>query len=227
MNGEAALVDWEGWRLTPEGAAVHESEGVAVVADVHLGYEWARGAGGDMVPAHSLRETLARLESLRERLLFRQLVVAGDLIESPRPCRRTAADLRGLRGWLEERGIALRTLRGNHDPAMGPPTTEVGGWTIGHGDRPLPLRSLLGHHHPALRCAGLTAPCFVADPGFIVLPAFSANAAGLDVTGPGWPSALRTRLSRCVAALDGCVLDFGLLTDLARARLVAGRSSRR
>ena len=44
----------EGWQFTPEGAAVHHGERTAVIADVHLGYEWARGAAGDCVVAHSL-----------------------------------------------------------------------------------------------------------------------------------------------------------------------------
>ena len=33
---------FDDWRLTPEGAAVHLGEQTAVVADLHLGYEWAR-----------------------------------------------------------------------------------------------------------------------------------------------------------------------------------------
>ena len=49
-----------------QGAAVHPKERTAVVADVHLGYEWGRKAtqGGDCVPAHSLDETIARLSAL-------------------------------------------------------------------------------------------------------------------------------------------------------------------
>ena len=47
------------WQLTPEGAVIHPGERTAVIADLHLGYEWARGAAGDCVPAHSLDETLA------------------------------------------------------------------------------------------------------------------------------------------------------------------------
>ena len=54
-----------GWSLAPEGAAVHVEERTAVIADVHLGYEWARGSGGDIIPAHSLAETIAKLEALR------------------------------------------------------------------------------------------------------------------------------------------------------------------
>ena len=60
-SAEAGLYEFEGWQLTPEGAAIHPGERTAVIADLHLGYEWARGAAGDCVVAHSLDETLARL----------------------------------------------------------------------------------------------------------------------------------------------------------------------
>src|SRR5271170_7711605 len=101
------------WWLTPEGAAIHPAEQTAVVADLHLGYEWARGAAGDCVISHSLGETLARLVLMLDRAPVARLVVAGDLIESPRPCRRTSNDVRRLREWLAGRGVSLLTLAGN------------------------------------------------------------------------------------------------------------------
>src|SRR5271170_1090694 len=93
------------WWLTPEGAAIHPAEQTAVVADLHLGYEWARGAAGDSVIAHSLDETLSRLALVLERAPVTRLVVAGDLVESPRPCPRTGTDVGRLREWLAARGI--------------------------------------------------------------------------------------------------------------------------
>src|SRR5262249_17561025 len=147
------------------------------------------------VPAHSLGETLARLERVLHRAAIARLIVAGDLVESPRPCRRTAADLRRLRGWLDARGVSLRVLEGNHDRSLFarsrrgaapipplPATCIVAGWTIGHGHRPLDGdRTISGHFHPVVRVAGIGAPCFLAGPRRIVLPAFSSNAAGGDI----------------------------------------------
>ena len=43
-NGQGVQI-CDDWRLTPEGAAIHLGERTAVVADLHLGYEWARGRG--------------------------------------------------------------------------------------------------------------------------------------------------------------------------------------
>ena len=208
----------DGWHLAPEGAAVHLVEKTAVVADVHLGYEWARAVGGDCLPAHSLAETLDKLTGLLHRAEITRLIVAGDLVESPKACWRTASDVRQLFEWLDDRGVELIPIRGNHDPqgAKAPPfSIEVAGWTIVHGHRPITAeKSISGHHHPVLRADGLTAPCFLVGPSTIVLPAFTPNAAGLPVTSSGTPGAWISEELRCVAGLGGELLDFGPLPNL-------------
>jgi len=211
-----------GWWLSSEGAAVHEGERTAVISDVHLGYEWSRGRGGDVIPAHSLAETLAKLETLLGRVPVGRLVVAGDLVESAAPCPRTARDARGLAAWLADRGVKLVALAGNHDPPRRPPlppTLDVAGWTVAHGHRPIAgERVIFGHHHPALRADGVNAPCFLAGPRAIALPAFSPNAAGADVCAWPLPGEWRGGPPRCFAALGGVILDFGPLAVL-RSRL--------
>jgi len=207
-----------GWSFTPEGAAVHPAEKTAVIADVHLGYEWARASGGDCLPAHSLAETLAKLGSLLDRAPIARLVVAGDLVESPAPCRRTASDVRSLFEWLHARGVELVPVLGNHDPQRSsklPLSLEVAGWTIAHGHRPIrAAKTISGHLHPVLRARGLTAPCFVVGPKSIVLPAFTPNAAGFPVGSAGTPAGWLKDEIRCVAGLGGELLDFGPLPGL-------------
>ena len=155
---ERSLPMLHGWEFTPEGAVVHRASQTGVIADLHLGYEWARGAAGDCVCAHSLAETLARLSILLARSPLSQLIVAGDLLESSRPCPHTARDLLHLKSWLADRGVDLLALEGNHDvnvswsvrrastaPDRLPETCAVAGWTIGHGHRPIgALRASLG-----------------------------------------------------------------------------------
>ncbi len=210
----------DGWHLAPEGAAVHLSERTAVIADVHLGYEWARGSGGDCLPAHSLAETLAKMTHLLARATVERLIVAGDLVESPRPCRRTAEDVRRLSRWLADRGVDLVALAGNHDPRRGtstPETLKVAGWTIGHGHRAIPGdRTISGHLHPALCAGGVTAPCFLVGPSTIVLPAFSPNGAGWNVLSTPIPLPWCDDSLRCVAGLGEELLDFGPLPRLGR-----------
>ena len=40
---ERSLPMLHGWEFTPEGAVVHRASQTGVIADLHLGYEWARG----------------------------------------------------------------------------------------------------------------------------------------------------------------------------------------
>jgi uncharacterized protein len=208
------------WHLAPEGALIHPGRRLAVVADVHLGYEWARGQGGDCLPAHSLAETLAKLSSLLARSLVNTLVVAGDLFESPRPCRRTAADVASLTRWLADRGVSLVALEGNHDPRRVPPlaaTLEVDGWTIGHGHRPINApRTIRGHDHPFFRVGGVSAPCFLVSPNAIVLPAFSPNAAGGNVAAGSPFGDLCDETMHCVVAIGPEWLDFGPIANLRK-----------
>ena len=227
------------WSLTSEGAAIHAAERTAVVADVHLGYEWARGAAGDCVPAHSLADTMARLALVLARAPIVTLVVAGDLVEPHRPCRRTLADVRRLQDWLASRGVALLAVEGNHDRGLSPrmppsaaddsPTAAgrprlpesfmVDGWTIAHGHGPIAgERTISGHFHPVLRAGCFAARCFLTGPGRIVLPAFSSDAAGMDVrTGPVPADWIDAGL-RCIAGAGAEMLDFGTLPTLRQAR---------
>jgi hypothetical protein len=214
------------WQLAPEGAAIHPGERLAVVADVHLGYEWARGQGGDCLPAHSLAETLEKLSRLLARASIDRLVVAGDLVESPRPCRRTVADLAQLSRWLADRGVSLVALAGNHDPRRLPPlpeSMEVAGWTIAHGHRPVAApRTITGHEHPVLRAGSLAAPCFLVSPKAIVLPAFSPNAAGCNVAAESVPAAWRDASFSCLVSSGSECLDFGPRDELRRRLLRSG-----
>jgi putative SbcD/Mre11-related phosphoesterase len=220
----------DGWGLAPEGAAVRLDARTAVIADVHLGYEWSRGARGDLVPAHSLAETIAKLARLIGRAPIDRLVVAGDLVESRAPCPRTDRDVQALRAWLGQQGVELVWLRGNHDPARRPAlpdTFEIGGWTIAHGHRPEPgARLVIGHHHPVLRCRGAVAPCFLVGPSLMALPAFSPNAAGLDVLSEvaALPPILRDDALGLWAVAGDEVLDFG---DAGGLRKLVARSARR
>ncbi len=198
---------------------------VAVVADVHLGYEWARGRGGDCIPAHSLAETIVKLTSLLGRSALERLIVAGDLVESSRFCRRTNQDVSDLTRWLSERGVSLEVLAGNHDPPRDPPTQAscvVNDWTIAHGHEPIDaLRTIRGHHHPALRAVGVSAPCFLVSESAIVLPAFSPNAAGVGLATVA--RALGINGLKCVAVAGNDWLDFGPLELLIHERGVPPR----
>jgi putative SbcD/Mre11-related phosphoesterase len=227
---ESTHLSLDGWHFTPEGAVVHHGERTAVIADVHLGYEWARGATGDCVVEHSLQETLTRLDAVFNRTEFLRLIIAGDLLESPKPCVNTASDLKRLRVWVADHGISLCVLEGNHDISQQrsvgmspqnlsplPRSCTIAGWTIGHGHYPLNgPKQISGHHHPVLRVKGISAPCFLVGPDRMILPAFSLNAAGCNVNSATAPRDWIRDSLNCLVSTGNEVLDFGPITTLRR-----------
>jgi uncharacterized protein len=210
------------WLLTPERAAVHVPTATAVVADLHLGYAQARRHSGEAVPICRLADTLAGLREALARHRVRRLIIAGDLFEDG---RRAAELTDELTEWLREGGVELAGIvPGNHDRgwedhAAALPWHRYGTevdkkWRVVHGDARLPPAPLVfGHFHPCLRWEGSTAPCYLTRPRRLVLPAFSTDAAGVNVLGePRW---LRYR---CWAIAGNKVLDFGCVADLPKRR---------
>ncbi len=213
------------WLLTAERAAIHVPTATAVIADVHLGYDRARCRAGEALPAYGVEETLAALKALAIRHPLRRLVIAGDLFEDGRRPTGTDELLHGLREFgLELAGV----VPGNHDRGLPhgadrlpiyPDGLDVGGWRVVHGDGPLPRgRVIQGHEHPCLRWQGVAAPCFLVGPRRIVLPAFSADAAGAGVLGDA-----RWRTFRCGVIAGDRVLDLGPVAVLRRHRAGAKR----
>jgi putative SbcD/Mre11-related phosphoesterase len=208
------------WLLTGQRAALHLPSATAVVADLHLGYGHVRQRGGEAVPALSVEAQLGPLGAALQRHGVRRLVVAGDLLEDGR-CRREEV-VGELQRWLERAGVELvAVVPGNHDRGLGPsaglPIHEggfaLGGWRVVHGDGELPAGPLVqGHEHPWVRWTErLSAPCYLVGADRLVLPAYSPDAAGVNVLGTErWGEYL------CCAIAGEDVLDFGMLKDLKR-----------
>jgi metallophosphoesterase superfamily enzyme len=180
-----------------------------------------RRRGGEAVPTVGLEEVLAGLGAVLFRHDVRRLVIAGDLFEDGR-CAAQAAE---LLAWLAAAGVELAGLvPGNHDRGLPPSGAGlplvaeglvVGGWRVVHGDGRLPRGRLVhGHVHPVFRWGPhLAAPCYLVGERRIILPAFSADAAGVSVLGdPRW------RKYRCCVIAGDDVLDFGPVGELHRAR---------
>jgi putative SbcD/Mre11-related phosphoesterase len=205
------------WLLTPERVALHLPTGTAVAADLHLGYDQARIRAGDAVPTGSLEEELAPLRNVLWRHGIRRLVVAGDLVEDAR-CAEMIPQFRGL---LKQADVDLIGLiPGNHDDGLMvsglPIFTEglsLGTWRVVHGDNRLPPgRVVHGHIHPIFRWSRQTAgPCYLVRPDRLILPAFSRDAAGIDVAGDP-----RRRAYRCCVIAGDSVLDLGVLRGLPK-----------
>lgn len=209
------------WLLTAERAAVHRPTATAVIADLHLGYLQARVHSGEAVPAVDLDEAMAPLAALSQRHGVRRLVVAGDLFES-------AWNDALLTEWLQRLQatglMVVGVVPGNHDRGIiasavpvFPNGLELGSWTVVHGHMPLPPGPVvMGHVHPCVRWPGGAAtPCFLVRESHIVLPAFSADAAGANVRGNECWSEYE-----CHVITGNAVLAVGLVASLTRRRRV-------
>ncbi len=217
------------WLLTPARAAVHLPTRTAVVADLHLGYGEARRRGGDAVPVTPVADALAPLRPALAAHGAGRLVVAGDLFEEG----LSPALVKELLAWLARAGIELAAVvPGNHDRNLAQEPdlplrangVVLGGWLVTHGDGPRPAGKVVqGHEHPWLRWGnGLAAPSFLVAEDHLVLPAFSADAAGVNVLNDErWSS------YRCCAIAGETVLDFGKFADVRPGRRTATKPSRR
>ena len=224
------------WLLTAERVAVHLPTRTAVVADLHLGYAEARRRRGDAVPDESVIELLEPLRRATQQHAARRLVVAGDLLEDGY-CREALA---AFREWLDQNHLDLiAVVPGNHDLGMEEclatrqitlpirrEGVDVGGWRIVHGEGSLPDAPVVhGHFHPCLRWRAnrlrfargrfapdtIDGPCYLSGPQRLILPAFSKEAAGVNIL-----SVRSWRKLCCQAIAADRVLDLGEVSTLRR-----------
>jgi putative SbcD/Mre11-related phosphoesterase len=211
---------WGDWLLTPQRVAVHLPTRTAVAADLHLGYDRVRRRGGEAVPERSIEEELGPLRRSLEEQGVSRLVIAGDLFEDGRFERDEMVE--DLLGWAARHSVELTAVvPGNHDRGLGDATElpvrreglRIAEWTVVHGDAARPEGPVVqGHEHPWLRWRpGVEGPCYLLAEGHLVLPAYSADAAGGNVLG----QARWANYRACVIA-GAQVLDFGPVGQLRR-----------
>ena len=140
-------------------------------------------------PVPDAGAALTPVERAHAQTGFRRLVVAGDLFE-----REFLPDLyRQLRALLNGLGVEwIGLVPGNHDRAMirhgafiplWPDGVCLGEWRVVHGDADAGIeKQVMGHWHPCVRIQGRKVPCYLASQRCLVLPAFSRDAAGADVS---------------------------------------------
>jgi len=184
--------------LLPEGALWWPEGAALCIADLHLGKAATFRARGLPVPHGTTRGNLDRLAWLLARYpQARRLVVLGDFLHAAES--HAHGVLNALAAWREGHpALEVVLVRGNHDSHAGDPPPWLDArivdepWPLGpfaccHHPQRRPERWVLaGHLHPAavLRGSGrdaLRVPCFLSEPGLLVLPAFGEFTGGYTV----------------------------------------------
>jgi hypothetical protein len=231
------------WLLTAQRAAIHLPTATAVVADLHLGYDLARQHGGDAVPIASMNEQLDPLRKLFSAHGVRRLLVAGDLVEGA-CCqllipafriwlRENDVEWFGLAPGNHDQHLSLNggarfaCMQTSEvletSEVLGPDSFHcnrrgfrLGDWLVVHGDESLPTgRVVHGHLHPCFRLTDHVAgACYLIGSKRIILPAFSADCAGVNVLG-----SRQWRNYRCCVIAGERVLDMGRIGNLASRKM--------
>lgn len=207
------------WQLTAERVMIHQPTATAVLADMHLGYVAARRGDGEAVPHFGEAERLDYLVRILQHWQVKQVVIAGDLVESARHGYEAASN------WVAELSalqMAVHLVPGNHDEGLEditglmlhPEGYTLGDWIVLHDAEPEDERRIvLGHVHPSLRCATLPgeAPCYLYTENRLLLPAWCEHAAGVSVLGKTeWKEA------ECYGIVGTQVIHLGKVEKLTR-----------
>ncbi len=212
---------------------------VLIVADLHLGYAWAHRADGQLLPLSATEDTTERLLGLLNRYPARELVLLGDILHRAVEAPALYTELRWLTlnvgertrlrliGGNHDRHLASTLAAAGLAMEINESLT-IGPHLLLHGDgrdeesaadhlricAQRGGRVILGHEHPAITLSDGVAssakcPCFLAGPGILVLPAFSAWAAGSPVRDGNFLShyARLSRFDRAVTVLAGKLLS--------------------
>lgn len=188
-----------------------EEPQVLAVADLHLGYAWAHRAEGQLMPVGVQEDTVERLLKLLDRYPAKEVVLLGDVVHRAIDVPALHTELRWLAltigakarlriiGGNHDRELAF-TLAAAGIALEIDDSVDIGPHLLLHGDEPRPEKArtnlearlaesgrvIFGHEHPAIVLSDRVAsrvkcPCFLAGPGFLVVPAFSPWATGSDI----------------------------------------------
>lgn len=165
-----------GMRLDARRAVFFPDSATLAVADLHLGYAWARRARGALLPVAAPDDTVDRLAELVRDHAAKRLVVLGDIVHEALALPALEQLLRDL--CVRFRGVCpLSFCLGNHDRRLGErlrdwqlpitcePQIRLDAHLLLHGDHrpmaevnpasfrleaPIENHCVIGHEHPAV-----------------------------------------------------------------------------
>ncbi len=217
-------------KLTPEKAAIIND--VAVIADLHLGFENVMQTKGVAIPRMQIKMIVDSVKKILDKYSIRRLIIAGDFKHEF--SKNLPYEWEDVRTFIEAIDVDISVVRGNHDNFLATILSEygielkeyerVGEYYVVHGHKDVEFEKvIMGHEHPVikLRVRGGTYsfPCYlIADNSKIVLPAFSPLMQGSDILQGEFLSPIIRKAKKIeVYAIGDEVLYLGSLDVLRQA----------
>ena len=156
--------------LLPNRAIFIKSLNALVIADLHLGIEYAMALKGIYLPAYQFNEIMGIINNYLDLYQPSELIIVGDLKHEfgQKTWQEHKETIRLLEN-IKDRGIHFVLVRGNHDNFIKgvlernnvdfrDPIYVAGQYLFIHGHKPLPENVdlskiryvIMGHEHPAI-----------------------------------------------------------------------------
>ena len=185
-------------KITSLFAAYIPKEEIAIVADLHIGYEGVLQREGVTIPKYQKEVLLERLGKILKDYRPKKLIINGDFKhEFGRNLRQEWREATEILEYLAGETEVL-LIRGNHDNFLRTIASKLHIPIVdkyemrdmivlhGHKETSTNKKIIMAHEHPSLALrdkvgAIVKLPCYMISKKIIVLPALSPLATGTDV----------------------------------------------
>lgn len=215
---------------------------IAIIADLHLGYENVLQNTGISIPTVQIEEILEDVKKLIE-VGVNTLVINGDVKhEFSQNLPVEWKDVKALLSMVTERVEKTVIVRGNHDNFL--PSIvrkyrnvnmvdvfEIGDYAVFHGHINVKFDAetmIMAHEHPAIKLrdeigGSYKYSCFIRFDEILVIPAFSPLMRGTDIiSSPEFMSPLLRERDVELAevyAIEDDIVPLGTVAEIKRALL--------
>jgi putative SbcD/Mre11-related phosphoesterase len=188
----------DGIMLTKYYCAYIEDYGIAVLSDLHIGYEEVMAQKGLLLPKLQKLRILKILETIFNNLKPEKILIDGDFKhEFSRNMRQEWNEIIEIINYIKERA-ELIVVRGNHDNYLKNillryniplhKYIKIGKYVFAHGDKKIDYDGFLimGHEHPSIKIRDfsggiITIPSYIFNDKILVLPSPSLYSSGSDI----------------------------------------------
>jgi hypothetical protein len=148
-------------------AVYHAKTQTLIIADVHLGYEEYMTQLGVYLPRLQLKGAMEAIKRAVQAVNAKRVVIVGDVKHAyEKLLRQERVEVIKLARFIDEMGLELVLVRGNHDTFISPLLKKLGvdviedhldlggGILLAHGHKSVESDFeviIIGHEHPALQ----------------------------------------------------------------------------